>query len=390
MRFHGAISDDDSSHDAVEQVIREAGEAMRGKIDAVFAFFTAHHRDNAPDILERLWLELDPQALVGCSAEGVIGREREIEREPGLAILVAELHDVRIHPFHVAGRSEWREILNDQEELKERLGLGPQTQAAIVLGDPFTTPLDQLLAAIDVAAPGMPVVGGMASSARQPGGNVLLRNDQTFAEGIVGLSVGGPLRVDAIVSQGCRPIGRPTIITRSHDNVIEQLGGKPALAALQDAIDSTPADQRELLQNGLLIGRAISEYRERFGRGDFLVRNLIGADQESGTVAVADYVKTGQTVQFQLRDAQTADEDLSLLLESQQTDEPAAGGLLFSCNGRGTRLFDEPCHDIRLARRALPTTPIAGFFAAGELGPIGGKNFVHGHTASLALFRPEK
>ena len=387
MRFHCSISDKESATEAVQEVVDDAERATGGKIDAVFAFFTGDFRSAAEEIVERLWLELDPQSMVGCSAEGVIGGDREIERQPGLSILVAQLPpDVRVHPFHVAGRAEWRHVLNDEEQLRERLGLGEQTRAIVLFGDPFTTPLDALLSALDKHAPGVPVVGGMASSALQPGENLLLRNDQGFAEGIVGVSVSGPIEVETIVSQGCRPIGSSLVVTRSHDNVIEQLGGKPALRALQEAIDSMPQAERELLENGLLIGRAISEYRERFGRGDFLVRNVVGVDQESGAVAMADYVKTGQTVQFHVRDARSADEDLSLMLEARRIAQPA-GGLLFSCNGRGTRLFDEPCHDIGAARRALPQTPIAGFFAAGELGPIGGRNFVHGHTASLALFR---
>jgi small ligand-binding sensory domain FIST len=227
----------------------------------------------------------------------------------------------------------------------------------------------------------------MASSGRRPGQNVLLRNDQTFSEGFVGLSLGGPVAVETIVSQGCRPIGKPLVITRSRENVIEQLGGKPAMEALRDVVQSMPEPERDLLQNGLFMGRAISEYREQFGRGDFLVRNVIGADEESGSIALADYVKTGQTVQFHLRDAQTADEDLAMMLEAHKGSTAPAGGLLFSCNGRGTNMFDQPCHDIRAARKSLPETPIAGFFAAGELGPVGGKNFVHGHTASLLLLR---
>lgn len=388
MRFHSAISDDPSTAEAVEDVIRQTARVLSGKVDAVFAFFTAHHADAADDLLERLWLELDPQALVGCSAEGVIGGEREIERQPGIAILAAELPDVRLHPFHVAGRTDWRHVLSDEDELKDRLGIGEQTRAIIGFGDPFTTPLDQLLETINRAGPGVPVIGGMASGARQPGGNVLLRNDQTFGEGFVGLSLGGPVAVQAIVSQGCRPIGRAMVITRSHDNVIEQLGGKPAMQALRETVNEIPEPDRGLLENGLFIGRAISEYRERFDRGDFLVRNVIGADEESGAIALADYVKTGQTVQFHVRDANTAHEDLDLMLQGQKSLAPAAGGLLFSCNGRGMNLFDQPCHDLRAAREAMPRTPVAGFFAAGELGPVGGKNFVHGHTASFALLRP--
>jgi small ligand-binding sensory domain FIST len=194
--------------------------------------------------------------------------------------------------------------------------------------------------------------------------------------------------VQTIVSQGCRPIGRPMIITRGQRNVIEQLGGKPALAALKEMIETLTPAEKELLSNGLLIGRAISEYRESFGRGDFLVRNLVGVDQSSGAIAVTDLVRVGLTVQFHVRDAQTADEDLTLMLETQSYGSGAAAALLFSCNGRGTRMFSQTCHDAQAATRAMPATPVAGFFAAGELGPVGGKNFIHGHTASFALLRP--
>jgi small ligand-binding sensory domain FIST len=192
------------------------------------------------------------------------------------------------------------------------------------------------------------------------------------------------------VSQGCRPIGRPFVVTKAHDNVIEHLGGKPALAVLRDTVNELPEPERQKLANGLFVGRAINEYRENWGRGDFLVRNVMGVDQEAGALAVTDYVRVGQTVQFHMRDAATATEDLALLLEGRATPErPPAGGLLFSCNGRGTRMFEQPCHDVGAARKAMPKTPVAGFFAAGELGPVGGRNFIHGHTASFALFRPK-
>jgi small ligand-binding sensory domain FIST len=151
-----------------------------------------------------------------------------------------------------------------------------------------------------------------------------------------------------------------------------------------------PEDEQQLLQNGLMLGQAMSEYRETFGHGDFVVRNVIDIDEASGAVAVADYVKTGQTVQFHVRDAQTADEDLKMMLESQRVADPAAGALLFSCNGRGLNMFAKPCHDITIARQIMPATPMAGFFAAGEFGPVAGKNFAHGHTASFALFRTGK
>jgi small ligand-binding sensory domain FIST len=296
--------------------------------------------------------------------------------------------NVRIHPFHIA-TDDWRGLLADPQALVERLGYGETTRAIIGFGDPWTTPLDQFMQALDQHAPRAPLVGGMASSARNAGGNTLIRNDETYDEGFVGLTLSGPIDVQTVVSQGCRPIGQTFVVTKSRQNVIEQLGGKPALGALREMVMNLPEHDQALLQKGLFVGRAISEYREIFGRGDFLVRNIIGIDEPSGAIAAADVVRVGQTVQFHVRDAQTADEDLTLMLESDRAREPApSGGLLFSCNGRGTRLFDEANHDIRASHRALPNTPIAGFFAAGEIGPVGNRNFIHGHTASFALFRP--
>lgn len=391
MRFHASVSEHETSTDAVAQVVDETLDATGGVVDVAFLFFTGHHAPDAESIVEKVWLELDPQAVIGCSAEGVIGGEREIERAPGMSLLAGSMPDVRVHPFHI-GADDWRELIADEasrDALLERTGCGPETRGVIALGDPFTTPLAQFLAAMDAAAPRVPLVGGMASAARTAGGNVLVRNDGLYDDGLVGLSLSGPLDVQTVVSQGCRPVGQPAIITKAQGNVIEQLGGRPAMQALRDVVEAMSPAEQSLLRKGLFIGQAISEYRESFGRGDFLVRNVIGVDDASGSIQVAEYIRPGRTIQFHVRDAETADEDLTVLLDAQRTQPaPAAGALLFSCNGRGTRLFEADCHDVAAARNAMPTTPVAGFFAAGELGPVGGKNFVHGHTASFALFRP--
>ena len=391
MRFHSSVSGQDDANAAAARAVAETHAALGDAVDVVFLFFTADHRDDADAVVERVWNELEPQAVVGCSAEGVIGGDVEIERKPGLALLAASLPGVRVHSFHLRG-DDWHDVLEDDESLADRTGHGTETRAILAFGDPFTTPVNQVLGAFDRGAAGIPLVGGMASAARSPGGNLLVRNDAVHSDGLVGVSLSGPLEVETVVSQGCRPIGRPFVITRGRENVIEQLGGKPALEMLRDTVTAMPESERQKLANGLFVGRAINEYREKWGRGDFLVRNVMGVDQEGGSLAVTDYVKVGQTVQFHMRDAGTATEDLSLLLEGQGSAnrEPAAGGLLFSCNGRGTRMFDQPCHDVGAARKAMPRTPVAGFFAAGELGPVGGKNFIHGHTASFALFRPKK
>ena len=388
MRFHSAVNEEETAAAAARRAVAEVGGALDA-VDVAFLFFTADHRDDAEAIVGRVWRDLEPQAVIGCCAEGVIGGDAEIERRPGLALLAASLPDVRVHSFHFRG-DDWHDVIEDDEALRERSGLGPETRAVIAFGDPFTTPINQVLGAFDRAARGIPLIGGMASAARQPGGNVLVHNDAIHSDGMVGLSLSGPLEVDTVVSQGCCPIGRPFVVTRAHDNVIEQLGGKPALAMLRDTVTELSEEDRQKLANGLFVGRAINEYREAWGRGDFLVRNVMGVDQDAGSLAVTDYVRVGQTVQFHMRDAATATEDLTLLLENQRRAEvPPAGGLLFSCNGRGTRMFEQPCHDVGTARKAMPRTPVAGFFAAGEIGPVGGRNFIHGHTASFALFRPK-
>jgi small ligand-binding sensory domain FIST len=383
MRFYSSLSESESTFLAAEQVVR-AVRAAAVRSQVVFAFFTRHHTSEADSLLDTLWGELEPEALVGCSAEGVIGPDREVERAPGLAVMIADLPGVRIAPFHIA-RDEWREMLTDQDALRERLAAGDETRAVIAFGDPFTTPTNQLLPMLDEMWPGLPLIGGMASAAHAPGENALYCNDTVHNEGMVGLSLSGPLAVETVVSQGCRPFGKTYVITKAQENLILSLGGRPALQALRDAIMDMPEPERQLLSNGLFVGRAMTEYKDKFGRGDFLIRGVVGVDNESGAIAIGDYVRVGQTVQFHVRDAATAEEDLSMMLSG--ADESAAGALLFSCNGRGTRMFPEASHDVRAANRALPKTPVAGFFAAGELGPVGGKNFIHGHTASFALFR---
>ena len=391
MRFHAALSDHESTPHAADALIASAQSAALPHHDLAFVFFTAHHAGEADTLLARLHSALDPAALIGCSAEGVIGPDREVERAPAIALLLAQLPGGNVHPFPIAGREKWQDVLSDPAALREHLGAGDQTRALLAFGDPFTTPTNQFLPAVDTLRPGLPVVGGMASAAHRPGENVLLYNDVIHREGLVGVSLAGPaLDVQTVVSQGCRPFGKTYVITKSKDNVIQTLGGRPALQALRDALLEMPEPERQLLQNGLFVGRAISEYKDNFDRGDFLVRNVMTVDNETGAITVGDYVRTGQTIRFHVRDAATATEDLTCLLSAKTVSPPPAGALRVSCNGRGTRLFDQPCHDVHAANQAMPGTPVAGFFAAGELGPVSGQNFIHGHTASFALFRDKR
>jgi small ligand-binding sensory domain FIST len=228
----------------------------------------------------------------------------------------------------------------------------------------------------------------MASGGDAPGSNTLVVGSTSYDSGAVAVVIGGGVRIRPVVSQGCRPIGRPLVITRAEANVIVELGGRPALERLREIYGDLPEADRQLVRSSLHVGRAASEYRDAFRQGDFLVRNVVGADPESGVIAVGDLMRTGQTIQFHVRDAASADEDLRRLLCDTRGGAAPAGAIVFTCNGRGTRLFDEPNHDARCVRDCLGPIPVAGFFAQGEIGPIGRRTFLHGFTASIAVFEP--
>jgi len=389
MKFACAISSEQDSLAAADAVIADLATSGLQKPSVLFVFLTADHTAEAEEVLQRLDEAVSPQTVIGASAEGVIGKDQELEREAGLAVLAADLGGASVKSFHI-GRDDWRKMLMEEDTLGETIGYGGQTRALIGFGDPYSTPLRQLLEKLEAIGPQLPLIGGMASSARSPGENLLIRDDQVFDQGFVGLSLSGAIDVQTVVSQGCRPVGHPIVVTRAHENVIEQIAGRPALEVLQEIVNSMSNDEQQLLKNGLFIGRAIDEYREGWSRGDFLVRNVMGMEQATGGIGITDMVRVGQTVQFHVRDAVTAEEDLRLLLAEQKKQDAPAGALLFNCNGRGTRMFSKPCHDISATRAMFPQTPVAGFFAAGELGPVGRRNFIHGHTASFALFRPRK
>lgn len=385
MIFAAALSTQTDAEEAVHEVIAQLH--PRGSaFDFATIFYTASFNGDADSIAQTLIDEFDVPCVIGASCEGVLAGATEIESGTGLSVMMARLPGVRAHAFHV-DQQQWQTALSDADAFADHFGVGSETRAILGIGDPWSTPINPLLGRADAYAPRVPVIGGIASGARQAKQNVLLFNDARFDNGMVGISLSGAVNVETVVSQGCRPIGRPLIVTRGANNVIETLGGKPAVSALEELVNALSDDDKKLLGSGLLIGSAISEYKETFARGDFLVRSIIGVDEKTRAIGVGDRVRVGQTVQFHVRDAATAHEDLNLLLATRRTKSPA-GALLFTCNGRGTRLFPEPHHDASTAQHLMPGVPLAGFFAAGEIGPVAGRNFIHGHTASFALFSP--
>ncbi len=217
--------------------------------------------------------------------------------------------------------------------------------------------------------------------------NTLILDDRASTVGSIGVTFSGPIEIDTIVSQGCRPIGEHLIVTKCKDNVILELAGRKALDVVREMAQRLADEDRQMLSRGLMVGRVVNEYKERFGRGDFLIRNILGIAQDVGGIAVADHPRVGQTVQLHVRDARTADEDLHLLLDGQAMQDAPEAALLFTCNGRGSKLFDQPHHDVGALRSRLGEAPLAGFFAGGEIGPVGQRSYLHGHTACAALFR---
>jgi small ligand-binding sensory domain FIST len=358
-----------------------------GPIDLLFVFPSSQYAAEAPTLLDRFRDVLSPKVLVGCTGEGVIGSEHEIEGEPAIAVVAARMPDVQLEPF-VLLPPAIQQVSDTPRTMPSAIHAGKGTKAFIMLADPFSTNVDGLLQAFNTAYPSVPVIGGMASGARAPGETALLLNDHTYRQGAVGVSLAGPITVDAIVSQGCRPVGPPFTVTDGDANVIKRLDDKPALASIQDVIEELSEEDKALLANGLFVGRAIDPTKEVYGRGDFLIRGVVGIDRKTGAIAIGDFVDKDESVQLHVRDADTAREDLEMMLTPHSLFGTPSGAVLFSCNGRGTRLYDHPDGDISAINSFFEGLPVAGFFCAGEIGPIGGKNFLHGHTASLALIRP--
>jgi small ligand-binding sensory domain FIST len=354
-------------------------------------FVSHHHGPRYGRFAESLCKYLGTETLIGCTGESIVGGDREIEEGPAISLWLAHLPRTRVSPL----RLEFERTPDGGlfTGLPSPVEEKPSPGTMLLLGEPFSFPADALLERLQDDEPGLPVIGGMASGAHEPGANKLILGPREYDRGAVAVRIAGPARIDSLVSQGCRPIGPQYVVTKAERNLLLGLGGKPPLEQFRQVYQELPTSEQALVQRGLHVGVVTNEYQETFSRGDFLVRNVVGADPETGAIGIGDYVRVGQTVRFHLRDAASADDDLRELLAGYQRDtiqsaeEAPIGALLFTCNGRGTRLFDQPDHDARAVQSSLGSLPLAGFFAQGEIGPVGGRNFVHGFTASMAIFR---
>ncbi len=385
MRFASSITAAEDVQQAIAELLAPLdAHVTPGMVDLAILFATGHFKEELPQVVEQVQQKLPSAVLLGCTAEGTIGVDRELERVASMSLLAASMPDVRVRPFHVRQKDiETAKTAHDWERL---VGASPESRPTfIALGDPFSVAIHAAIDQINSLYPGAPLVGGVASAAREPRQNQLILNGDIYQEGLVGVALTGCLAVKTVVSQGCRPIGKPYVITRGERNIVHELGGRPALEQLQNALVKLSPEDQELARQSLFVGRVIDEYKGRFGRGDFLIHNILGADRKTGSIGIAGHARTGATVQFHVRDAQSADEDLRAMLGAH-AGTAVRGAALFGCNGRGTHMWPTPGHDVRVLREMLGNVPVAGFFCAGEFGPVGGKNFVHGFTASIALF----
>jgi small ligand-binding sensory domain FIST len=381
------------SFDTVEAAAEAADRARAGlepTCDLAVIFASGHHLGMAKWLLSEVHERLEPRALIGCGAGGTVAGGHELEETPGIAIWAASLPGAELETMHLTAERDAQgfRLLGLPVSLSEPANAGEPggDESLIALCDPFSFPAEELLASVDRSRPQVPVLGGLAS-ASFAGGAVLLRDGEVHSDGAVAVRLHG-VQVLPCVSQGAGPVGPEMTITSAEANVIGQLAGKPAMERLGEVISALPEHERELAAAGVLVGLVIDENRPEYERGDFLVRPIIGADRESGAIAIGEPVRVGQTVRLQVRDAASADEDLREALRAQSQalgSDGAAGALLFTCNGRGSHMFDVPDHDAAAIEDSLGV-PTAGFFCAGEIGPVGGRNFLHGFTATMAVF----
>jgi small ligand-binding sensory domain FIST len=395
LRFSSVLSHEQDPAVAGRALAQAAhAELANHPADLVFLFFSSHYVDQSDALAAIIRTELRPRVLLGCSGVGIIAGTEEIENQPAVALWAASLPGVTLTPIrptfihHHKAEHPHEPVGSAIAGWPSTLEAGGQSLTFLLLADPFSTPVDDLLAMIADRYPTAKAIGGLAGGGSDLGENRLVLDQEVFDEGLVGVALSGAVSIRTVISQGCRPIGDPYVVTKADRNVIYELGGEPALNRLQSAFESLESEEREIAHRALHLGIVIDEHRDRFDRGDFLVRNLIGADRSAGSVAIGDLVREGQTVQFHMRDAGSASEDLNLLLARDRTKHQQAplGALLFSCCGRGEGLFGKPSHDVNAVVKRSGKIPIAGFFAQGEIGPVGSKNFLHGYTASVALF----
>jgi small ligand-binding sensory domain FIST len=414
MKWVSALSTRPSLESAIAEVVEQAQASLKSPANLAIVFISSAFASEYSRLMPLLREKLADVLLIGCGGAGVIGvdaygRPREKEGEPALALTLASLPGVRVHTFHLSSE-ELPDLDSPPSAWVDLIGISQAEQPQFVLlGDPTFGRLNDLLQGLDFAYSGSTKVGGLASGSIASNSGGLFCDYRLHREGVVGLALSGNIVLEAIVAQGCRPIGEPYLVTEGERNIVLALEEHPRtnsvtysgsvaarkrtpLEVLQDLIQSLSEEDRMLAQHSLFIGVAQSEFKQTLEQGDFLIRQLIGVDPRVGAIAIGDRIRPGQRIQFHLRDAKAAAEDLETLLRRYQLSNETStthpvGALIFSCTGRGEGLYGKPDFDSQLFNRHLPTLPLSGFFCNGEIGPVGGSTFLHGFTSVFGIFR---
>ena len=407
MQWVSALSTRPSLESALKEVVEQAERSLEGPADLGLIFISSAFASEYSRLMPLLAELLPIPALIGCGAIGIIGTNRggvteEVEGSPAVSLTLARLPGVNVRTFHVGGE-QLPDLDSPPDTWVDLLGVPAEEEPQfIILADPFSSKINDLLQGLDYAYPGAPKVGGLAGGDGTRGA-VLFCNYQLYREGTVGVALSGNIVLETIVAQGCRPIGRPYRVTEAERNILLKLeeqtddtgfGGteRSPLESLRDLVQTLSEKDRELAQHSLFVGLVSDEFKVFLEPGDFLIRNLLGVDPKVGAIAIGDRVRPGQRIQFHLRDSRTSAEDLEMLLERYQRSAEyrgtsSAGALMFSCLGRGEGLYGEPNFDSRLFSRYLNNIPLSGFFCNGEIGPVGDSTFLHGYTSVFGICR---
>lgn len=386
-RASSAVVEHPSWRIAIDRAVHEVLAGRPSPPDLVFLFASSAYAGDYPELLREARERTCARTVVGCSGVGVAGNGKELECRPAVSLLAlwlpgATVHPVRIHQEHLS-------LLADPDLWATLSGVEPDDVASwIVLGDPFRHDTQTLLDGLSNLYPGVPVVGGLTSSPRDERQGWVFLDDRVYDEGGIALAIGGPYRILPICSHGCDPIGQTWTVTGVDKNTLLTISNRPALAVMEEALSTVPAARREHCAENLVIGFAADEYRDEFHRGDYLVRGIIGVDEERGAIVVGGKPRCGQTVQFHVRDAEVADIDLEQALTDARAligrQKPIAAWL-FACTARGTALFGQPHHDAHALQQAFPGLPTAGTIVSTEIAPAGRRIGLQGFTATIGL-----
>jgi small ligand-binding sensory domain FIST len=396
MQWANALSTRPSLEAAVTDVVERAVSSLTAPADLGLVFISSAFASEYSRLLPLLAEKLSVPVMIGCSGGGVIGtstegQTQEVESEAALSLTLAHLPGVNLQVFHIMSE-ELPDLDSSPDAWINLIGVQPSaTPQFILLSSSFSSGINELLQGLDFAYPDSVILGGQASAGGMGGRVALFCNDRLYREGTVGLALTGNIVLETIVAQGCRPIGEPMQVTKAERNIILELDEKVPLVVLRDLINSLSEKERTLAQHSLFVGVAMDEFKLSLQQGDFLIRSILGVDPAGGAIAIGDLVRPGQRLQFHLRDAEASSEDLEFLLEryqnQQTTQSSACAALMFSCVGRGEGLYGKPDFDSALFKRYFQDLPIGGFFCGGEIGPVGGRTFLHGYTSVFGICR---